>query len=403
MVNLMIKKKLRIGLISSYVPKRCGIATYSRDLIESMEICEDLDWRLIAAEDVNDSYDYGDKKLAIIKKDNLESYVKAAKLMNKWKPDVVLLEHEYGLFGGNWSEIIRNGKKQCCPTGDYVLTLLDNISAPVIATLHTIIPRPDKFRADVLRAISKRSSKLVTMTDDAKNILTRNYNINDNRIVVIPHGVPHPSRRKKEIVYRDLKLDSNKYYLLTTGLIGSNKGIDYIIRALPKIINKHPEVVLLIVGQTHPNILAAEGEKYRNSLISLADDLNVSDHIQFINEYLPTEKLVDYFTIADVYLTIHKDPNQSASGTLAYAMGCGLVSISTPYRYAKEVLADGRGFLIPFKSYAAISKRINMLIDDPELSLQTRAKAMEFGDSMSWAKVGCEYLRIMKDTIKGYK
>lgn len=396
----MKKMSLRIGLISSYVPKKCGIATYSRDLIEAMKTNEDIDWCCIAAEDANDLYTYGDKAIAIIKKNNINSYKIAAEKMNEWNPDIVLLEHEYGLFGGSMANINYGGVKQKAPTGDYILTLIDNISAPVMTTLHTTIPKPDKARSEVLHAISKRSSRLVVMTKDAKHILHYNYGINSKHITVVPHGVPHPTGKKRNAVCEELGLDCNRYYLLTTGLIGSSKGIDYIIKALPKIIKFHPEVMLLVVGQTHPNILAFEGEKYRNSLVKLATKLGVSDHLQFVNEYLPTDELVDYFTIADVYLTIHKDPGQSASGTLAYALGCGLAAISTPYRYAEEVLANGRGFLVPFNSSLAIAKQVNELIESPELSVRTRKRARSFGNSMSWKKVGKSYLKLIKEVIE---
>lgn len=396
----MKNTKLRVGLISSFVPKKCGIATYSRDLIEAMALSEKFDWCVIAAEDSNDNYSYGNKAIAIIKKDNLDSYTEAAEILNKWGPDVVLLEHEYGLFGGDLAEINYAGKIHHAPTGNYILTLLDNISAPVVTTLHTVIPKSDKSRADVLHAISNRSAKLITMTRNAKHVLSQNYTISSKHIAVIPHGVPRPNRNKRSVVCAGLGLDCNRYYLLVTGLIGPNKGIDTIIKALPKIIRLHPEIMLLVVGQTHPNILAIEGEKYRNILIKLARELNVTNYIHFVNEYLPTDELVNYFTIADVYLTIHKDAGQSASGTLAYALGCGLVAISTPYRYAEEVLAGGRGILVPFDLSSAISKQVNELIDNPELSQRIKDKAKVFGASMNWKKVGKIYLKLLKDVIE---
>jgi glycosyltransferase involved in cell wall biosynthesis len=396
----MNKTKLRVGLISSYVPKKCGIATYSRDLIDAMGLSEKFDWCLVAAEDSKDEYSYGKKAIAVIKKDNQDSYIKAAEALNKWQPDVVLLEHEYGLFGGDSAEINYAGKIHHAPTGNYILSLLDNISAPVVTTLHTVIPKSDRARADVLHAISNRSAKIITMTRNAKHVLHQNYNINSKHVAVIPHGVPRPNRNKRSVVCSELGLDCNRYYLLVTGLIGPNKGIDTIIKALPKIIRLHPQIMLLVVGQTHPNILTFEGEKYRNSLTKLARELNVSDYLHFVNEYLPTDKLVNYFTIADVYLTIHKDAGQSASGTLAYALGCGLVAISTPYRYAEEVLAGSRGILVPFDLSSAISKQVNELIENPELSERIRARAKTYGATMNWKKVGKTYLKLLKDVIE---
>jgi glycosyltransferase involved in cell wall biosynthesis len=397
----MTKRKLRVGLISSYVPKKCGIATYSRDLIEAMnKNHNDFDWRLIAAEDAKDSYSYGDRAIAVIKKNSLDSYKDAAVAMNKWQPDVVLLGHEFGLYGGSWVDTDYRGKKRNDPTGDYILTLINSISAPIVTTLHTVLPEPDDVRRDVMRSISERSSKLVTMTNDAQSTLEFFYGIDKEHIVVIPHGVPQPVQRDNKIVRQELGLESNRFYLLITGLIGPNKGVDQVIRALPSILELHPEVILLVVGQTHPGILAVEGEAYRESLVKLADELGVSESLQFVNEYLPTDKLVDYYTIADIYFTIHSDPEQAASGTLAYALGCGLVAISTPYRYAKEVLDEGRGFLVPFNSPQAIVEQVNILIESPKLQRQTREKAAAFGKLMSWEKVGDAYLRLLKDIIK---
>lgn len=396
----MTKKKIRIGLISSYVPKKCGIATHSRDLIEAMNRHDDFDWRVIAAEDAKDSFTYGKRLMSVIKKDNPESYKTAAKVMNAWKPDVVLLAHEYGLFGGKWADINNQGQNLHVPSGDYVLTLLNELEAPIITTFHTVIPEPDDLRRDVIRAIDKRSAKLVTMTKDAQSTLNFFYGINKNHVAVIPHGVPQPVQRDKKLIRKELSLDKNRFYLLITGLIGPNKGVRFVIKALPEIIKKHPDVTLLVVGQTHPSILETVGEEYRDNLNKMASDLGVCDHIQFVNEYLPTDKLVDYMTIADVYLTIHGDPEQAASGTLAYALGCGLAAISTPYRYAKEVLADGCGFLVPFDSPEAIAKQINNLIEDTVLLAETKKKAGARGNSMCWNKVGNDYMNLVKAIIQ---
>lgn len=395
----MTKRKLRVGLISSYVPKKCGIATYSRDLIEAMNNHEGLEWCLIAAEDANESHSYGNRAIAIIKKDDQSSYVEAARAMNTWQPDIILLQHEYGLYGGDWVDFDYRGVTRHDPTGDYILTLINALSAPIVTTLHTVIRKPDAMRLRVMRTIDDRSSKLIAMTDDAREIIHKDYGIDSSHIVVIPHGVHPPGSRDKQLILEELKLDRNRFYLLITGLIGPNKGIDVVIRALPAILKNHPEVVLLVVGQTHPDILLSDGEAYRESMVSLAKELGVDESLRFVNKYLPTNKLVDYFTIADIYLTIHSDPEQSASGTLAYALGCGLVAVSTPYRYAVEVLADGRGFLVPFDSPPAIAAQINSLIGDEALRYETQQKALEFGSSTGWSQVGGIYLELLVGII----
>lgn len=395
----MIKRKLKVGLISSYVPMRCGIATHSRDLLEGMLSHDEFDWRLIAVEDSMGPYDFNGKDIARLDKFCLKSYETAAMAMNQWKPDVILLAHEFGLYGGSIHDIKHKGKDLHVITGDYILNLIKNLKAPIITTLHTIIPEPDNIRKKVMREIDKRSSILVSMTEDGRSTLDFFYGINKNHVAVIPHGVPQPNQRDKQLVVKDLSLDTKKFYLMVTGLIGPNKGIEFIIKALPDIVKKHPEVILVVVGQTHPTILAEVGEVYREGLIELAAQLGVGDYIKFVNEYLPTDKLVDYLTIADIYMTIHSDPEQAASGTLAYALGCGLVSISTPYRYAKEVLADGRGFLVPFGSSDAIAKQVNELIEDQNLLETTKQKAKLFGCQMSWSRVGEGYMNLIEAII----
>ena len=238
------------------------------------------------------------------------------------------------------------------------------------------------------------------MTNDSKHILVNDYEIMDNKIEVIPHGVPAPDSDSRKVVLNRLGLKDN-FYLLVTGLIGPNKGIDKIIKALPEIIKYHPQVRLLVVGQTHPEILKRNNESYRKSLIKLANDLNVGDDVIFVNEYVSTPKLVDYLSIANIYLTIHSDPEQSASGTLAYALGTGLVIISTPYRYAEEVLADGRGIIIEFNDYKAITSEVNQLIDDKDYYQKIKTKAAAYGKKMAWPIVAKMYLKLLLGARKG--
>ena len=223
-------------------------------------------------------------------------------------------------------------------TGDNIFALLDNLTTPIITTLHTVLPYPDPARKEVTRRIAEKSAMIVTMSQDSKRILCADYQIAENKIVVIPHGVPNKVDKSRPKILKDLNLDVRNFYLVITGLISANKGIDLVIKALPKILDKHPNVRLLVVGQTHPQVLAIDGESYRQGLISNAKNLKVRSAITFINKYLETEDLMEYISAADIYLTPHRDPEQSASGTLAYAVGTDRLTISTPYRYAQELL-----------------------------------------------------------------
>lgn len=392
---------LRLGFIGSYVPKKCGIATFSRDLMQGIQQnYPKTEIFVSAAEETNASYNYDKTVVATLKTDSKKSYREAAKIFNKLNLDAVMLQHEFGLFGGEWTKFKHDGVKHTAPTGDNIFELINNIHAPIITTLHTVLPYPDPVRKEITRKIDDRSVMLVTMTQDSKRILCADYQIPENKIVVIPHGVPKQPRKNRSELLKGLNLSEKNFYLVTTGLISANKGIDLVIQALPNIIEKHPNVRLLVIGQTHPQIIASEGERYRESLIKIASRLKIQPAVIFINKYLETKELMQYLAAADIYLTPHRDPEQSASGTLAYAVGTGLLIISTPYRYAQELLANNRGFLVPFEDSVSIADSVNRLIYDTTLQKKTRESLKSYGSKMAWPSVARAYLKLIEDYAK---
>jgi len=397
----MRSKVLRFGFISSYVPKKCGIATFSRDLINGI-LSENgrVELPIVAAEDPGESYNYGEEVISVLKTNQKNTYLEAARAFNKLDLDGVLLQHEFGLYGGDWTKFTKDGIKHNDPVGNYIFNLIDKLKMPVFTTLHTVLPQPDNVRKQVIQQLSDRSSALITMTNDSKNILETKYNIPSNKVFVIPHGVPEAVTRPRESTLNKLNLDPKNFYLVITGLISPNKGIDLVIKSLPKILDKHPNVRLLVVGETHPHILAHEGEKYRDKLMKLAKKLSVQSSVTFINKYIPTDTLMQYLSASDIYMTIHRDAEQSASGTLAYAVGTGLLTISTPYRYAQELLNNGRGFIVPFESPKSITDTVNKLIGDSALRARTKQKLRLYGRNMEWPVVGKSYLRLIENYIK---
>lgn len=396
-----MRNNLRLGLIGSWVPKKCGIATFGRDLAQGMQANDpSIEVFVAAAEEPNDVYQYDDAVVAKLKTDDPHQYTNAGKLFNQLAPDVVLLQHEFGLYGGHWADFTHGGVKHHDPTGDYIFDTIDHLKMPVITTFHTVLPYPDPTRKEVTRRISERSVIVVTMTQDSKRILCADYQIPENKIIVIPHGVPKQPEKNRVEVLKKLGLAEDKYYLVVTGLLSPNKGVDIIINALPGILINHPEVHLLVVGQTHPQVMAHSDETYRKSLIALAKELKVDGSVTFVNRYLKTDELMEYLSASDIYLTIHRDPEQSASGTLAYAVGTDLVTISTPYRYAQEILANGRGFIVPFEDPGAIAIAVNRLIEDRDLATRTKMKLQAYGREMQWPAVGQAYLKIIKDYVK---
>jgi glycosyltransferase involved in cell wall biosynthesis len=395
-----VRSILRLGFVSSFIPKKCGIATFSRDLMNGISDNFPSNQMVVAAaENDNESYIYPESVIAILKTNDLDSYRRAAAKFNQLKLDAVMLQHEFGLYGGKRAKFVHEGVVHDDPTGDNIFTLLDNLTSPIISTLHTVLPYPDPARKAVTREIAERSAMVVTMSQDSKRILCADYQIAENKIVVIPHGVPKKVNKSRPSILKGLGLDPDNFYLVITGLISPNKGVDLVIQALPKILAKHPNVRLLVVGQTHPQVLASEGEGYRDSLKAIAKKLSVDGAVTFVNKYLETEQLMEYISAADIYLTPHRDPEQSASGTLAYAVGTDRLSISTPYRYAQELLGKNRGFLVPFEDPISIAINVNRLIDDGELREITRKKLKIYGDKMAWPVVGKAYLKIIEDYV----
>ncbi len=384
---------LKIAIISSIIPKRCGIATFSRDLLEGIRSnVPGVEVIAVAAETADEHFDYELNVVATVHTDKRETYAAAATVINQAKPDVVLLQHEFGLYGGSFTKFERNGRMHSDPTGDYIFDLLDNLEMPFITTLHTVLPTPDEARRDVIHRIAEMSLKVVAMTQDSCDILVRDYDVDASKIVMIHHGVTLVEQIDTYVAKPRLGIDPDDAVLMISGLIGENKSIDVAIKALPAIITANPQAKLYVVGQTHPNIIAHKGEAYRESLIALADELGVSDHLVLVNKYLDLPELLEYLQTADIYLTLHKDPEQAASGTLAYALGAGLVAFSTPYRYAKEVLADGRGRLVDFDDAAGLAQAVNEVLGNTELYNDIRAKAYAIGRQMSWPLVGARYL-----------
>ena len=387
---------LRVGCISSYVPKKCGVATFSRDLLSGIkDNCKEGRFFIAAAEHAKETYDYDEEVLAVLKTDDPKTYLDASTRFNTLYLDVVLLQHEFGLYGGTFTSFTKDNVKTSYPTGDLIFEVLDNLTSPIITTLHTVISKPDPVRKAVIERIAKASVSIVTMTQSSKVILHTNYNIPESKIVVIPHGTPTIIKQNRETVLDELGLSKDCFYLVMSGLLGPNKGVDLAIKAMPELLKHHPEVRLIIIGQTHPQILAAQGNSYIDSLIELCKSLEINHAVSFINKYVTTPELSKYLLITDIYLTPHRDPEQAASGTLAYAIGNGLITVSTPYRYAQEMLAENRGFLVPFENHVAISQTVNQLISDVGLRKRTKKLILPYSDLMSWTAVGKAYLKLI--------
>jgi glycosyltransferase involved in cell wall biosynthesis len=372
-----MNRKARIAFVGGFEPRRCGIATFTHDLCEAVSL--ELPWVQCMAGAVNDrteGYPYPPRVRFEIDEKDLHSYRRAADFLNFNGVELLCVQHEFGIYGG--------------PAGSHLLALLKEVRMPVVTTLHTVLNAPDPTQRRVMEELILRSDRLVVMAQKEAEILSKTYGVPDEKIVVIPHGIP-------DIAFSESNLSKPQFgvkdrrVLLTFGLLGPGKGIEYAIEAMPEIVRKHPDVVYLILGATHPHLLANEGEKYRLSLERLAEDRGVKDHVMFFNRFVSLEDLKGFIGATDIYLTPYLNEAQITSGTLAYVFGAGKAVVSTPYWHAQELLANDRGILVPFRNPAAIAKAVCTYLDSPELLEKTRRIAYQSGRGMIWSAVAGLY------------
>ncbi len=367
----------RVLFVGSYPPRECGIATFTEDIRGAYDLMLGHPSDVIAITDNGRIYDYPEYVRAEIRRDDRHSYMTAARLANEHPADVVNIQHEYGLFGGE--------------QGDYILDFLAALRKPVIATLHTTLPRPDERMRFITREICNRSDAVVVLAYAGRRILEDHYDIDPRKIDVILHGVPDVTLRRSVHFKRRLGL-ADHTVLSSFGLLSRGKGIEYVIEALPAIFARHPDAVYLLLGETHPVVKKHEGETYRESLWSQVERLGLRGRVRFVDHYMHDEEVVDYLQATDVYLSPSLDPNQIVSGTLSYAMACGRVVVATASIYATELLADGRGITVPFQNSGSIASAVNSVLDDPQLRASIETTAYRFGRSMTWSRVSrrCE-------------
>jgi len=338
---------------------------------------------VIALNDHEQTYNYPEEVKLTIRQEHQRDYLSAVKFINLSGADLCILEHEFGIFGGQ--------------NGVYILPLLHRLEIPLIVTLHTIIKTPSYNEKAILVEICKMASKIVVMSHKAIEFLTTIYNVDKRKVEYIEHGVPdiqfNKSQSKKEFHLE------NKKVLLTFGFISRNKGIETVIKALPKVIEKHPEVLYMILGKTHPNVLRYSGEEYRIYLQHLVKSLNLSQHVFFLNEFINQKELFKYLSASDIYVTPYMNEAQVTSGTLSYAIGTGSAVVSTPYWHATELLTDGRGRLFNFDDSNELSTIIIELLDNPDVLKILRKKAFDYGKTIKWDKTGEKYITVAKKIL----
>jgi len=368
----------RIAFIGNYLPRQCGIATFTTDLCTA--IAAEFRNAQIFAIPVNDPetvYDYPERVRLELAQEDEASYERAAEFLNFNGNDLVCLQHEYGIFGG--------------PAGSHILLLLRKLKMPLVATLHTVLREPDSWQRAVLDEIAHLSDRLIVMSELAASLLRDVYNVPAAKIDLIPHGVPDLPFTDPNY-FKDSFGTQGKSVLLTFGLLSPNKGIENVIRALPKILEQHNDVVYIVSGATHPHVRRSEGERYRESLEALASELGVSSKVIFNNRFVSSEELIEHVGAADIYITPYRHEAQIVSGTLAIALGAGKAIISTPYWHAKEILADKRGMIVPFDDPESIADATIQLLDNDAERHSMRKRAYLYSRGTTWEKTALAYM-----------
>lgn len=367
-----------VAFLSTYPPRECGLATFTQDLVQALDAYGGLvNSKVIAVS--NGEYYSDPKVMAVLAQHDKWSYIDLADKINKSEIDLLVIEHEYGIFGG------------FC--GDYILELVKNLRVPVVTTLHTVLPEPSYRQKQVLSSLGAASTKIVTMARNTVKILQDVYGIDAGKIEVIHHGVPFRLIESREKLKKKNGY-ANMNIIATFGLISPGKGLEYGIEAMAEVVKDYPNTIYLILGRTHPCVKSEQGENYRQKLEAITGWLGIEDHVRFIDRYLTKEEILYYLRLCDIYLTPYLSKDQAISGTLAYAIGSGRVVISTPYLYAQEMLGEGRGLLAQFRDAKSIADCIKQVLANPDKKREMELKTTKLGQTMLWGTVAAEYFEL---------
>jgi glycosyltransferase involved in cell wall biosynthesis len=384
----MIKREeLKVAFVGNYQPRKCGIATFTYDLENAVngELKRDDSTFVIAMNNRPEGYNYPDHVKRTVFQPNLDEYKQAAEYINHSDASVVSIQHEFGIYGGNG--------------GEFIVELMRHLKKPAIVTLHTIFKDPPEPYKTITKDMASLAHGFVVMSDRAVGYLEESYNIPARKVRMIHHGVPNMSFSDTGKQKQHFGL-AGRTVLGTFGLLSRNKGIEFVIQDLPEVVEKHPDLLYVILGETHPEVIKHEGESYRESLINMAKDLGVADNVMFISKFLELRELVEFLQAVDIYVTPYQGREQITSGTLAYSLAAGKPIISTPYWYAQELLDDGRGILVDFGKNDGIGKAIHHLLDNPEYRETIRQRAFKYGRQMIWPSVAQRYVQYFKEALR---
>jgi glycosyltransferase involved in cell wall biosynthesis len=372
----------KIAFVGNYLPRKCGIATFTHDLRNAVAQFATAECVVVPVDDIEGGYDYSPDVRFQVSEQDLDSYRRAADFLNHSNVDVVSLQHEFGIYGGLG--------------GAHILAFLRDLRIPVVTTLHTVLAAPDAPQRRAMDQLAELSTRLAVMTERSRDMLHTVYNVPENKIDLIVHGIPDRPFADPDVCKDQFGVEG-RHVGLTFGLLSPNKGIEHVLRALPDVVREVPDFVYLILGATHPALVRNEGERYRIGLERMAKELGIQKHVIFYNRFVELDELTEFIGAADLYITPYLNAEQAVSGTLAYAFGCGQAVISTPYWHAEELLADDRGVLVPFADSAAMGREIILLLKDDPRRHAMRKRAYELGRGMTWNCVAESYVKSFQD------
>ena len=379
---------MRVAFVSSAVPRRCGIATFTADLAAGVRMADPaVRIQFAAIDEPFAARTYGSTVAWRIAQEDPASYAAVARAISRSSVDVVNLQHEFGLYG-----VWQDGRYD-----DHLRVFLDACTKPTVTTFHTVPPIPEPWMLAAVRDAADRSAAIVVMSATGARLLREVYGVSKVP-VVIEHGMPVIEPRGRRRLKRALAME-DRSVISTFGLVDPRKGLEHVVEAMPAILAQDPRALYLVIGQTHPELQKRQGESYRNSLIETARRVGVTGSLRFVNEYLTQGEIVEYLLASDVYVTPYLDPAQITSGTLAYALGAGKAIVSTPYLHASEVLADGRGILVPFRDPAAIAAAVGGILKDPVRKRALEERAYAYGRATTWPAIGAQVLTLMRHVV----
>jgi glycosyltransferase involved in cell wall biosynthesis len=380
----IINTNRNIVFLGTSLPRECGIATFTQDLLDEFEHIQGFNKPRIIAINNNETYNYQEQVIREIDQHKLSDYIETADYLNLSDVDLLVIQHEFGIYGGE--------------SGEYLIPFVEKLNIPYIVIFHTVLRKPSVKQRHIMNRIAALSVKVVTMAQSTVKDLISIYGIDATKVAFIHHGVPYVKTGSRSELKQQYGF-ANRKILSTFGFLSPGKGIEYSIEAMRGVVEQHPDSLYIIWGKTHPVVKQETGEVYRQKLMDLVKEFNLEHNILFVDKLLTQEEVIQSLVMSDIYMTPYLGKDQAVSGTLAYGVGYGRVIVSTPYRYAEEMLADGRGLLAAFRDSASLEACILQLLDNPAVVEEMEQRTLELGKTMLWSEVAKTYAAIFQKKI----